>query len=123
MPGLLDFARMVQQLQGGLLGNIAAVNDPRNKGLNPLATTEGARAYSGGANPMGYAQPRYVITDNGGGRGTDLTSGKPMDFGQYGVWELSGNTLNRVIDTGNNLPALMNKYGISMPPIKLRGVK
>jgi hypothetical protein len=49
MAGPLDFAQMVQQL--GLVGN--AAYDPitnKNKGLNPLAGTEGARPYYGGSN-------------------------------------------------------------------------
>jgi hypothetical protein len=54
MPGLLDFAKMVQQLQGGgLLGNVVPVGDVidmrgKFKGINPLNTTEGARPYYGG---------------------------------------------------------------------------
>jgi hypothetical protein len=50
MAGLLDFAQMAQMLQGGLLGNVAY--DPitnRNRGMNPLASTEGARTYGGGS--------------------------------------------------------------------------
>jgi hypothetical protein len=61
MPGILDFAQMVQMLQqggGGLLGNVAAPYDPKSRGINPMATTEGARSYGGGANP---APPRLEV--------------------------------------------------------------
>jgi hypothetical protein len=54
MPGLLDYAKMVEQLQaGGLLGNVmpvASKNNPLDRGINPLNTTEGARPYRGGSN-------------------------------------------------------------------------
>jgi hypothetical protein len=59
MAGLLDFAQMAQRL--GLLGN--AAYDPitnKNKGMNPLATTEGARPYYGeGATRGGSAPLNY----------------------------------------------------------------
>jgi hypothetical protein len=48
MAGLLDFAKMVQQLQGGgLLGLVASPYD--KKGISPLNTLEGAAPYRGGA--------------------------------------------------------------------------
>jgi hypothetical protein len=50
MPGLIDYAQMVEQLNGmGLLGNVASPGDFRKKGLNPIAATEGAVGYGGGS--------------------------------------------------------------------------
>lgn len=50
MPGLLDYAKMVQQLQaGGLLGNVASPMGPLKEGIdNPMYGLEGAKPYGGG---------------------------------------------------------------------------
>jgi hypothetical protein len=52
MPGLLDYAKMVQQLNsGGLLGNVASPMGPLKEGLpdNPMTGLEGAKPYGGGS--------------------------------------------------------------------------
>jgi hypothetical protein len=53
MAGLIDYGALVQQLMqqggGGLLGNVAMKNKPLDKGMNPIASSEGAiPSYGGG---------------------------------------------------------------------------
>jgi len=52
--GLLDYAQMVRQLQGGLLGNVAYDPYQSKKGVNALGGLEGARPYQGGGAVRAY---------------------------------------------------------------------
>jgi hypothetical protein len=63
MTGPIDYASMMKQLMSGLQSNVAY--DPitnKNKGLNPLAGTEGARPnYPGGGSAVPMAKPQLVV--------------------------------------------------------------
>jgi hypothetical protein len=65
MAGLLDFAKMVQQLQGGLLGNVASPMGPLKEGIdNPMYGLEGAKPYGGGSTRYG-SQTQQLMNDPG----------------------------------------------------------
>jgi hypothetical protein len=61
MAGLIDYNAMVQQLiqqgGGGLLGNVAMKNKPLDRGMNPIAASEGAIPNYGGGSPMFHGSP------------------------------------------------------------------